>query len=107
MAFTFLVLQQFFYGIYLTLPLLIFLLLLITGLGQWVGRIERWDRFTALYWSFITALTIGYGDIRPMGKSSRLLSLLIGMLGIMFTGIIVALTIAATTKALKAVVGLE
>jgi len=107
MAFTFLVLQQFFYGIYLTLPLLIFLLLLITGLGQWVGRIERWDRFTALYWSFITALTIGYGDIRPMGKSSRLLSLLIGMLGIMFTGIIVALTIAATTKALKTVVGLE
>jgi voltage-gated potassium channel len=55
------------------------------------------------YWSFITALTIGYGDIRPDKKSTRILSVIIGMLGIMFTGIIVA----ATTKALKTVVGLE
>ena len=101
MEFTLLVLHRFFLGISLTLPLLAFLLLLITGLGQWVGRIERWDKFTALYWSFITALTIGYGDIRPMAKSSRLLSLLIGMFGIMFTGIIVALTIAATTHSLQ------
>ncbi|MEZ0122746.1 MAG: potassium channel family protein [Candidatus Reddybacter sp.] len=107
MEFTFIVLQQFFYGIYLTMPLLIFLLALITGLGQWVGRIEKWDKFATLYWSFITALTIGYGDIRPVEKGSRILSLVIGMLGIMFTGIIVAITIAATTKALKTVVGLE
>ena len=106
MGFTFLVLHQFFYGISLTLPLLAFLLLLITGLGQWVGRIERWDSFTALYWSFITALTIGYGDIRPMANSSRLLSLLIGMFGIMLTGIIVAITIAATTHALQ-LIGVE
>jgi len=106
MEFTFLVLHRFFYGISLTLPLLAFLLLLITVLGQWVGRIERWDKFTALYWSFITALTIGYGDIRPMEKSSRLLSLLIGMFGIMLTGIIVAITIAATTHALQ-LIGVE
>ncbi|RLA41513.1 MAG: two pore domain potassium channel family protein [Gammaproteobacteria bacterium] len=102
MAFTFLVLHQFFYIISLTMPLLTFLLLLIAGLGQWVGHIEKWDKFTALYWSFITALTIGYGDIRPYKKSSRTLSLIIGMLGIMFTGIIVAITIAATTHAIKA-----
>ena len=89
------------------MPLLAFLLLLIIGLGQWAGHIEKWEKFTALYWSFITALTIGYGDIRPDKKSTRILSVIIGMLGIMFTGIIVAITIAATTKALKTVVGLE
>ena len=88
------------------MPLLAFLLLLIIGLGQWAGHIEKWEKFTALYWSFITALTIGYGDIRPDKKSTRILSVIIGMLGIMFTGIIVAITIAATTKALKTVVGL-
>ncbi len=107
MEFTFLVLHQFFLGIYLTMPLLILLLLLVIALGQWVGRIEHWDKFTALYWSFITALTIGYGDIRPMEKSTRALSILIGMLGIMFTGIIVAITIAATRKALETVIGAE
>ena len=107
MEFTFIVVQQFVYGISLTMPLLAFLLLLITGLGQWVGRIENWDKFTALYWSFITALTIGYGDIRPDKKSTKTLSIIIGMLGIMFTGIIVAITVAATGKALKTVAGLE
>jgi voltage-gated potassium channel len=106
MEFTFFVLDRFFYGIYLTLPLLAFLLLLITGLGQWVGHIEKWDKFTALYWSFITALTIGYGDIRPDKKSTRILSVIIGMLGIMFTGIIVAITVAATSAALKEITGL-
>ena len=107
MEFTFLVLHQFFYGIYLTMPLLILLLFMFISLGQWAGRIEKWDKFTALYWSFITALTVGYGDIRPVEKSTRILSIIIGMLGIMFTGIIVAITIAATTKALSTVLGLD
>ncbi|MBL4780915.1 MAG: two pore domain potassium channel family protein [Porticoccaceae bacterium] len=91
-----------FFGISLTMPLLILLLLPIIGLGQWVGRIEKRDKFTALYWAFITALTIAYGDIRPVEKLVRILSIIIGMLGI-----IVAITIAATSKALKTVVGLE
>ncbi len=107
MEFTVLVVQQFCYGISLTMPLLMLLLIPIIGLGQWVGHIEKWEKFTAFYWSFITALTIGYGDIRPVAKSARTLSIVIGMLGIMFTGIIVAITIAATTEALKSVVGLE
>ena len=105
MEFTFIVLQRFFYGIYYTLPILVPLLLLILGLGQWAGRIERWDKFTALYWSLITALTIGFGDIRPVEKTPRMLSILIGMLGIMFTGIIVALIIAATSYAFKTTIG--
>lgn len=107
MEFTFIVLQQFVCGIFLTTPLLIFLLSFIIGLGQWVGHIEKWDKFTALYWSFITALTIGYGDIRPIEKHSKILSIIIGMLGIMFTGIIVAITVAVTGKALKIVAGIE
>lgn len=104
MEFTFIVLHRFFYGIYYALPILAPLMLLILALGQWVGLIEKWDKFTALYWSLITALTIGYGDIRPVKKIPRMLSILIGMLGIMFTGIIVALIIAATTYAFKATV---
>ncbi len=108
MEFTFSVLRHFFYGIYFTMPLLALLLIMIIILGQWAGRIEGWDKFTAFYWSFITALTIGYGDIRPLEKHTRILSLIIGMLGIMFTGIIVAITVAATSKVLKTVLaGLE
>jgi len=81
------------------MPLLLGFLSIILIFGQVVGRIERWKCFDAIYWTFITALTIGYGDIRPAQKSSRLISIIIGFLGIMFTGLIVAITIATATKA--------
>jgi len=107
MEFTFVVLHRFFYGVYYALPILTPLLLIILALGQWAGRIEKWDKFTAFYWSLITALTIGFGDVRPVEKTPRMLSILIGILGIMFTGIIVALIIAATGHAFKTVIGIQ
>ena len=104
MNFTLQFIQLFFTYLSLALPLLLVFLSLIIALGQLVGRIENWTKFDSLYWTFITALTIGYGDIKLIQKSSRLLSIIIGMLGIMFTGLIVALTIATATKAFAAVV---
>lgn len=74
---------------------------IILILGQIVGRIEKWGVFDACYWTFITALTIGYGDMKPGQKSARVFSILIGLMGIMFTGLIVAITIATATKAFE------
>ncbi len=102
MDFTLDFIQLFMYGIALTAPLLLFFALLIVVLGQIVGRRENWSRFDALYWSFITATTVGYGDFRPTHRYTRTLSILIALLGIMFTGIIVAITINTATLALKA-----
>jgi len=99
MDFTLHFIKLFFTYIYLCMPLLLGFLSIILIFGQVVGRIERWKCFDAIYWTFITALTIGYGDIRPAQKSSRLISIIIGFLGIMFTGLIVAITIATATKA--------
>jgi len=80
-------------------PLLAFFCLVVLMLGQVVGRIEGWSKFNALYWAFITAFTVGYGDLRPSQKTSKVLSIVIALLGIMFTGIIVAVTVAAATTA--------
>ena len=85
----------------LTSPILIFLSLAITTFGQIVGHLEKWKKFDALYWSFITATTVGYGDIRPLKKISRVFSVLIAIVGIMFTGIIVAITLKATNIAFE------
>ncbi len=49
----------------------------------------------ALYFSAITALTIGYGDLVPHSFLGRLASLLLGLLGIMLTGIITAAAVRA------------
>ncbi len=89
----------FFYGLELASPLLLSLALLITLLGQIVGFRESWGRFDSLYWAFITATTAGYGDIRPVARLSRIRSVPIALTGIIFTGVIVALAINATTIA--------
>jgi voltage-gated potassium channel len=97
MEFTFQFIKYFYYGLDLAAPLLIFLALLIVVLGQVVGQRESWSRFDSLYWSFITATTVGYGDIRPLLKLSKTLSILIALTGMIFTGIIVALAINAAS----------
>ena len=85
--------------LFLISPLLGLLLMVITGLGMVVGRIERWTVFDAIYWSLITATTVGYGDIRPTHKTSKSLSIVIAFIGLVLTGIMVALALDAATKA--------
>ena len=99
MEFTLIFLELFFSAMGLGYPLVLSFFLIITLLGQWVGRMEGWSRFDAFYWSFITALTVGYGDLRPSCRKSKLLALLVATLGIMFTGVFVAVTVAAATEA--------
>lgn len=99
MEFALLFLKLFLQALSLGYPLLLCFVLLIVLLGQRVGRLEGWSRFDAVYWSFITALTVGYGDLRPTTRQSKLLALAVGTLGIMFTGVFVAITVAAATQA--------
>jgi len=74
---------------------------LITLLGQAVGMKEGWSRFNSFYWSFITATTVGYGDIRPTKPGSKIFAVLIAFLGHMLSGIIIAVAVNAATLALK------
>ncbi len=101
MDFTLIFIQLFLFGIWLTAPILLLLVLIIVLLGQWVGRRESWSRFEAFYWSFVTATTVGYGDIRPLARGSRIMSVLIAIFGVIFTGIIVAVAVNATTRAIQ------
>ena len=101
MEFTIAFIRLFAWSIYLVLPLLAFLGLVIVVLGLLVSQIEKWNRFDALYWSFITATTVGYGDIRPLQKLSKVLSVLIAIVGMMLTGLIIAITIRTATIAFE------
>ncbi len=101
MDFTLTFIRLFFWSIYLIAPLLAFLSFVIIALGQIVCQLEKWSKFDGLYWSFITATTVGYGDIRPLKKVSKVLSVLIALVGIMLTGIMIAVTLNTTTIAFE------
>lgn len=101
MEFTFTFIEMFAWAIYFIGPLLLFLVLIITVLGQVVTYIEKWNKFDGLYWSFVTATTVGYGDIRPLKKSSKILSIIIALHGIIFTGIILAAAVETVSMSLE------
>jgi len=86
---------------YLIWPLIGLLAFIIILLGQVVCKAEKWGRFDALYWSLITATTVGYGDIRPIKKTSKILSILIACTGLMLAGIIVSITLTSTNMAFE------
>ncbi len=94
-------LSEFADGLWLTAPLLLFLAGTITLIGQFVGKKEGWSRFDSFYWSFVTATTVGYGDIRPTHRASRLLAIVTAFLGLLFTGILIAIAVSAGTEALR------
>ncbi|OWV66431.1 Ion channel [Rhizobium sp. R339] len=68
-------------------------IMLASGLAIW--RIEDWRIDEALYFTFVTGLTIGYGDFTPKHVSARILALVIGFAGIVLTGVIAAITVKA------------
>ena len=71
----------------------IFALQLVFGLlATWL---ESWSLGDGLYFTFITGLTIGYGDLVPHRALSRFLAILIGLLGAVLTGLIAAIAVHA------------
>jgi len=98
MEFTLTFLVMFFSGLGYVGPLLITLGTFIVLLGLIVGHLESWNRLDAIYWAFVTATTVGYGDIRPLARLPKILSVLIALVGMIFTGIMVALAVNAVTE---------
>lgn len=87
-------------------PVLIFLTLSIIMMGQIVGRHEGWSRGDALYFSFVTATTVGYGDLRPTKTISKALSVGISFVGLVFTGIVAAIGLNSAQHAFDSKRGL-
>ncbi len=76
-------------------PILSGVLLAMVGPGLLIGYIEKWRVDEALYFTFVTGLTIGYGDLTPRNMISRLLAVVIGFTGIVLTGLVAAVIVQA------------
>lgn len=75
-------------------------LLLIAG-GWVISKVEHIKLSDAIYFSFITALSIGYGDISPTTGIGKLVSVVIGLIGMLFVGITVAIATRAVAVTAK------
>ena len=76
-------------------PILSGILAAMIGAGLAIGFLERWGVGDALYFTFVTGLTIGYGDLTPHRAVSRLLAVGIGFAGIVLTGLVAAVIVQA------------
>ena len=86
-------------GLHVVWPVLSALLGLIVALGVTVGLLEGWSVQESIYFSFVTGLTIGYGDFAPGTLLTRTLAVVIGACGILLTALIAAVAVKALTMA--------
>ncbi|SFM04163.1 potassium channel family protein [Variovorax sp. OV329] len=87
-------------GLGIVWPVISALLVLMALLGLAVGHLEGWPWSDSLYFSFVTGLTVGYGDLAPKLAWARGLAMVIGLSGIVLTGIVVAVAVEALRVAL-------
>ncbi|SCK50382.1 Ion channel [Variovorax sp. HW608] len=88
-------------GLAIIWPVLSGLLVLMALIGLLVAKVEGWPLSDGLYFSFVTGLTVGYGDLVPKAGLSRVLAMSIGLCGIVLTGLVVAIAVEALRAALS------
>jgi hypothetical protein len=93
-------------GLRVVWPVLSGLLAGIVGLGFLIGIIEGWSVSESIYFAFVSGLTIGYGDFAPKTVVTRVLAIMIGICGVLLTGLVAAVAVKAL-NAVRAGIGEE
>ncbi len=76
-------------------PIFIALLLMIIGLGVLQAYLIHVQVGDGIYFSWVTAFTVGYGDVVPSGWFSRIVAMMTALIGMIFTGLWVAVAVNA------------
>ncbi len=74
--------------------ILALLALIVIGAAV-IAAVEDMPIGDALYFAFITGLTVGFGDLVPHTGIGRVVAVLIGVVGMLFTGLVVAAAVHA------------
>ena len=88
-----------FTGLRVVWPILSGLLGLMIALGLVIGVREGWSIQEAIYFTFVSGLTIGYGDLVPKFLLTRALAIGIGSCGVLLTALLAAVAVKALTGA--------
>ena len=79
-------------------PIFLSLLAFLVVGAALIAYVEKLPFGDAIYFSFITGLTIGYGDVVVKTVLGRCVAIIIGLIGILFTGLVVAAAVRAVQK---------
>ena len=86
-------------GLHVVWPILSGLLITIVTLGVIIGLREGWSLQESIYFAFVSGLTIGYGDLAPKTLLTRVLAIVIGICGVLLTGLVAAVAVNALNDA--------
>jgi hypothetical protein len=89
------------HAVHVTWPVLSAILVIQLALGLLTGFVEGWPLGDAVYFTFITGLTIGYGDLVPRQPLTRALAIGVGFFGLFVTALIAAIAVYAMRSALS------
>lgn len=93
--------RAFFILLRVFLPIWGGLAILISLLGVWMANLESLSISEGLYFAWVTATTVGYGDISPTSGLSQFVAVIDAIFGIVLTGIIVSIAVAAAKLSIQ------
>ena len=95
--------HEFLRVLYYVKSILLGLFVTIALFGIVLSFQEKVDLWNGMYFAFITAFTVGYGDFTPTTPVSKVLcALVLPVLGMILTGIMVAAAMQAIARLYKA-----
>lgn len=74
--------------------LVVFLVNIVAG-GLLMSLFDGLSILDGQYLAFITGMTIGYGDLSPESLPARVVAILVGINGLVLTGVIIAFAVRA------------
>ena len=78
------------------------LVAVIAASGVLISRFDRIPLEEAIYFAFITAFTVGFGDVAPRSRGARIVTVLLALFGVILVGIAVAVAVHALDMVLAA-----
>ena len=70
-----------------------------------ISHTEKLSYGDALYFTLVTGMTVGYGDISPQTIVGRIIALCLALIGMMLTGVMVATTVQVVKYSFEKVEG--
>ena len=90
-------------GLLYELSGVIVLLLAVIGVaGALIARFDRIPLEDAIYFAFITAFTVGFGDVAPRSRGARVVTVILAFLGVLLVGVAVSVAVHALNIVLAA-----